>query len=239
MPRPTPAVDSAIARIVDAIVSGRFSPGTRLPGERALAEELGLSRMTVRAGLQAAAGKGLIQSSPQRGWYVVQTSVSEPPAELQSFTEMAVGLGLTPTSRLIHRSVRTASLDEAGLLSIAPSSPVIDLRRVRALNGRPVNVEDLLFSQSLFPWLAEIDLTDRSLYELLTRHGVAMSHSRYTVHAENADARLADLLALPHGGAVLVAVETARDISGRVVLHGTSHYRGDAYRFTADLWRKR
>ena len=220
-------------------MSGRFSPGTRLPGERALATELGLSRMTVRAGLQAAQAKGLIQSSPQRGWYVVETTVSEPPAELQSFTEMAAALGLTPSSRLIRREVRTASLDEAGLLAIAPSSPVIDLRRVRALNGRPVNVEDLLFSQSRFPWLAEIELTDRSIYDLLTQHGVAMSHSRYTVHAENADPELAELLGLPHRGAILVAVETARDTSGTVVLHGTSHFRGDAYRFTADLWRKR
>lgn len=239
MPRSTPAVDSAVARIVDAIVSGRFSPGSRLPGERALAEELGISRMTVRAGLQAAAAKGLIQASPQRGWYVVETTVSEPPAELQSFTEMAVALGLTPTSRLIDRQVRTATLDEARLLNIAPSSPVIELRRVRALNGRPVNVEDLLFAENLFPWLAEIDLTDQSIYELLARHGYAMSHSRYTVHAENADETLAELLGLPHGGAVLVAVEIARDTRETIVLYGTSHYRGDAYRFTADLWRKR
>ncbi|MBO0810963.1 MAG: GntR family transcriptional regulator [Microlunatus sp.] len=239
MARSTPAVDAAVARIVDAVVSGRFSPGTRLPGERALATELGISRMTARAGLQAAAAKGLIQASPQRGWYVVETTVSEPPAELQSFTEMAVGLGLTPTSRLIHRRVRTATLDEAGLLNIAPSSPVIDLRRVRALNGRPVNVEDLLFAEGLFPWLADADLTDRSIYELLGQHGHTMSHSRYTVHAENAGATLAELLGLPPGGAVLVAVETARDTNGTVVLHGTSHYRGDAYRFTADLWRKR
>jgi len=239
MARPTPAVDAAVSRIVDAIVSGRFSPGTRLPGERALAEELGLSRMSVRAGLQSAARKGLIQASPQRGWYVVETTVSEPPAELQSFTEMAVALGLTATSRLIHRQVRTVSLDEARLLSIAPSSPVIDLRRVRALNGRPVNVEDLLFPEALFPWLAEADLTDRSIYQLLGEHGHAMSHSRYTVHAENADAMLAELLGLPDGGAVLVAVETARDTQGTIVLYGTSHYRGDAYRFTADLWRKR
>jgi len=146
---------------------------------------------------------------------------------------------LTATSRLIHRQVRTVSLDEARLLSIAPSSPVIDLRRVRALNGRPVNVEDLLFPEALFPWLAEADLTDRSIYHMLGEHGHAMSHSRYTVHAENADAMLAELLGLPDGGAVLVAVETARDTQGTIVLYGTSHYRGDAYRFTADLWRKR
>lgn len=239
MSRSTPAIDSAVARIVDAIVSGRFSPGTRLPGERALADELGISRMTVRAGLQAVATKGLIQPSPQRGWYVVETTVSEPPAELQSFTEMAAALGLKPSARLIQRQVRTASLDEASQLKIAPSSPVIDLRRVRALNGRPVNVEDLLFAEGSFPWMADADLTDRSIYELLAQHGHAMSHSRYTVHAENATAALAELLGLPDGGAVLVAVEVAQDTEGTVVLLGTSHYRGDAYRFTADLWRKR
>ncbi len=234
-----PAVEEASRKIIDQIMSGRFTPGSRIPSERDLATELGVSRMSARAALQDVAAKGLLYSSAQRGWYVVEATVSEPPAELQSFTEMAQSLGLTPSSRIIKRQTRTGSIDEARQLSIAPSSPVVEIRRLRALNGRPVNLEDLVFPQELLPWLATKDLTNQSIYALLADHGHPMSHSRYTVQAENADAELAKLLELKLGGAILVATEVAHDVHGTIVLFGKSHYRGDAYRFTANLWRPR
>ena len=239
MEHPSRAAEAVAEQLVGEVIASQYAPGARLPGERALAERFGVSRMTMRAALHEVAAKGLIHASPQRGWYVVETTVSEPPTELQSFTEMAHALGLTPSSTIIRRRERTASLDEALDLGVAPSSPVIDIRRLRRLNGRPVTVEDLLFPQALFPWLMDINLEDQSVYALLAQHGHEMSHSRYTVHAENASPALAQQLQLPRGGAVLVAREVAHDARGTVVLLGENHYRGDAYRFTANLWRKR
>ncbi|WP_406052984.1 GntR family transcriptional regulator [Kribbella sp. NBC_00889] len=233
-----PAVERVKKRIQDGIVRGRYPSGSRLPSERQFAIETGLSRMTVRAGFQAASDEGLIVPSPQRGWYVRDLVLREPPSRLQSFTEMAHELGFRPSSEILDHRERPATLDEAHRLHLAPTAPVVSIRRLRGMDGRPVTVEDLVIPIAIAPWLPTADLTNASLYELFSTHGIEFSYSRYTVQAQNADATLANLLNLPTGGAILVATEIAfAQDTTTPLLSGTNHYRGDAYQFTADLTR--
>jgi len=233
-----PAVERVKKRIQEGIVRGRYPSGSRLPSERQFAIETGLSRMTVRAGFQAASDEGLIVPSPQRGWYVRDLVLREPPSRLQSFTEMAHELGFRPSSEILDHRERPATLDEAHRLHLAPTAPVVAIRRLRGMDGRPVTVEDLVIPVAIAPWLPTADLTNASLYELFSTHGIEFSYSRYTVQAQNADATLAQLLNLPTGGAILVATEIAfAQDTTTPLLSGTNHYRGDAYQFTADLTR--
>ncbi|WP_202867730.1 GntR family transcriptional regulator [Kribbella pittospori] len=233
-----PAVERVKKRIQDGIVRGRYPSGSRLPSERQFALETGLSRMTVRAGFQAASDEGLIVPSPQRGWYVRDLVLREPPSRLQSFTEMAHELGFRPSSEILDHRERPATLDEAHRLHLAPTAPVVAIRRLRGMDDRPVTVEDLVIPVAIAPWLPTADLTNASLYELFSTHGIEFSYSRYTVQAQNADAPLAALLNLPAGGAILVATEIAfAQDTTTPLLSGTNHYRGDAYQFTADLTR--
>ncbi|WP_202873328.1 GntR family transcriptional regulator [Kribbella capetownensis] len=233
-----PAVERVRKRILEGVVSGRYPSGSRLPSERQFAIETGLSRMTVRAGFQAASDEGLIVPSPQRGWYVRDLVLREPPSRLQSFTEMAHELGFRPSSDILDHRERPATLDEAHRLHLAPTAPVVAIRRLRGMDGRPVTVEDLVIPVAIAPWLPTADLTNASLYELFSTHGIEFSYSRYTVQAQNADATLATLLNLPTGGAILVATEIAfAQDTTTPLLSGTNHYRGDAYQFTADLTR--
>lgn len=53
------------------IESGRYANGTRLPSERALAEEFGLNRRTVRRGLDELEREGLLMTDSTRGTVVV------------------------------------------------------------------------------------------------------------------------------------------------------------------------
>lgn len=55
------APDDVFDQLVDGIVGGELAPGSELPSERRLAEELGVSRPTVREALQRLAHAGLIE----------------------------------------------------------------------------------------------------------------------------------------------------------------------------------
>ena len=55
------ASEEVIKQVENAIFSGRFSPGERLPSERELAEQFGLSRMTIRDALRVLESTGLVQ----------------------------------------------------------------------------------------------------------------------------------------------------------------------------------
>ncbi|MEA4943047.1 MAG: GntR family transcriptional regulator [Propionicimonas sp.] len=231
-------VEDSYNRLLQAMNRGEYPPASRLPGERDLAVRLGISRVTLRHALARLEVEGKVERSAQRGWFVTGQVVSEPPSILVSFTDMAHARGLRPTAQILEQKVRPASFEEADQLRIPPGAEVIDLRRLRAMDSQIICVDNTVLPLEKAQELAALDMTDQSLYERLeTVCGIRIHRSAYTVHAEAATAETAGLLRVPVGYPVLVGSETAYTAEGRPVLVGVNRYRGDAYRFRADLYR--
>src|SRR5699024_7394953 len=145
---------SARRSIMTAIENGVSSPGERLPGERSLATQLGISRESLRQALKELAADGAVTSSPQRGWFVAVNMVSDPPNELHSFTDLARARGLEPTTQVLSAQQRPAQFEEARRLALAPASPVLDLHRLRSLDGVPVSLDRTVVALGRTPGLA-------------------------------------------------------------------------------------
>lgn len=64
------STDPVVAFVRDLIDRGRLRPGDRLPAERDLAGQIGVSRPTVRAGLHALAAIGVVRSRQGSGTYI-------------------------------------------------------------------------------------------------------------------------------------------------------------------------
>ncbi len=64
------AAENVVAYVRDLISSGEFKSGDRLPAERELAVRIGVSRPSVRAGLQALAAMGVVESRRGSGTYI-------------------------------------------------------------------------------------------------------------------------------------------------------------------------
>lgn len=62
--------EAAMNQLVSLIEDGTFAAGDRLPTERDLAEQLGISRASVRQALTGLAAMGLVESRPGDGSYV-------------------------------------------------------------------------------------------------------------------------------------------------------------------------
>jgi GntR family hexuronate regulon transcriptional repressor len=75
----TPRLYQQVAATIErAIAEGQYQPGQRLASERDLAEELGVSRPTVRRAVIALEMRGLLESRQGSGVYVRKTSVAAP-----------------------------------------------------------------------------------------------------------------------------------------------------------------
>jgi DNA-binding FadR family transcriptional regulator len=76
--RPTRASSDVIAQIRRAILSGKYRPGDRLPTEREMAQQFGVSRVTVRDALRALEANGLVRVKVggQGGPYVSEPDIA-------------------------------------------------------------------------------------------------------------------------------------------------------------------
>ena len=70
------------AAIEQAIAEGKYLPGHRLASERDLAEEMGVSRPTVRRAVIALEMRGLLEARQGSGVYVRQPNATQPPKDL-------------------------------------------------------------------------------------------------------------------------------------------------------------
>ncbi|MBL8654529.1 MAG: FadR family transcriptional regulator [Alphaproteobacteria bacterium] len=81
-----------IAEQVEALIrDGSFARGTRLPAERELAEQLGVSRPSIREALIALEAAGLIETRVGDGTYVRENSGAKPVFPLETSKDMGPG----------------------------------------------------------------------------------------------------------------------------------------------------
>jgi GntR family transcriptional repressor for pyruvate dehydrogenase complex len=62
--------DQVAGALIDSIVSGRLKDGDKLPPERELCEQFGVSRPVVREAVRSLIAKGLLADNPRRGHVV-------------------------------------------------------------------------------------------------------------------------------------------------------------------------
>jgi GntR family transcriptional regulator len=224
--------------ILDEIRAGDLRPGDRLPGERALTGSFGVSRITVRRALRALVEEGHVQSTPKSGWFVAETPLSEPPAKLLSFSEMARMRGLTPSARVLEASTRSATLQEAEQLQVAPGAKVFSLARARYLDGIPIAVDRSRIALARAPFLPEVDFARASLYEVLERRGrIVPTRSAYLVQALPAGGTVARRLRIERGEPGLHVSGVIYDQHARPLELGEITYKGDRYAMQVSLQR--
>jgi GntR family transcriptional regulator len=224
--------------IADQIESGALRSRDRLPTERALCEKFGVSRVTIRRALQELQRDGLISAAPGRGYHVSPEHVTEPTNALVSFTAIGTERGLTVSSRVVAKTIRPATIDEAEILRTAPGGAVFELVRVRCLNGLPIALSRSRIAHHRVIEIEDVDFSTASLYETLERRWkIVPSRADYSIEAARADDREASLLEVEQGSPLLVARETMYDQYGVPTDLAETAYRGDRYRFHTTLSR--
>lgn len=233
----TPGIDFAYRALLERLRSGEFRAGKKLPGERSLAADVGVSRASLRGALAILADENLVAPHQKRGWFVREERVGEPPNTLLSFTEMAAVRGVEAHARIVEFRARESAAEEATALAIAPAQQVFEILRVRSMEASPICVERTLIPVHLAPELAQLDLTDRSLFETMGSFGVVADRSSYVVSAELMDDTNAALLEVDAGSPALIAEEVVFSAAGIPMMKSELTYRGSAYRFSATLYR--
>ncbi len=227
--------DRIYGELLARITDGRLGDGSRLPNERLLAEQFGVSRVTIRRALARLRDERLIQSVQGAGTFVASAVLGETPNALTSFSRLAEARGLTAGAQVLSVVGRPATIEEAEQLIAAPGVDVVAIDRIRTLDGIPVAISSSVVPLACAPDLTTLDWSIASVFDELARAGHAPTRAAYSVEAQAADEAAAQLLNMPAGQPVLVTRSTSFSSTGRVVELASMIYRGDRYRFRSTL----
>lgn len=216
-----------IAQAVEQeIQEGKYPPGSSLPSERELSERFGVSPGTVRMALRELVADGTVDGTRGRPKRVVR--VPRRPAsfnEFRSFAQWARRQGYEPGGEVLFAEWKIADAQDEQMLDVPRGRRVLDVLRLRTLDGESVMLEHTHYPEWLGEIVEAIDDCAPSVTSLLAEnHAVHFSHAEHAFGAERAKARHADSLGIPRGSALLVHQRVSRDSTGRPLEWSTDRY---------------
>jgi GntR family transcriptional regulator len=214
-----------------AIEKRVVGPDDALPPERDLADELSVSRITVRKAIDGLVDEGLLVRRQGAGTFVC-ARVEKNFAKLTSFSEDMRARGRKPRSTWMNRSAGTVSPEESLTLRQSPGTPVYRFHRIRFADDAPMALE---YATVLGSCLPSVEAVETSLYEALEKTGNRPVRALQRLRAVLLTSEQAKLLKAHERDAGLLVERVGFHMDGRAVEFSQSYYRGDIYDFVAEL----
>ena len=227
-------------QIKDEIESGNWSVGTKIPSERDLAEKYSVSRMTLRQAVQTLVDEGVLKRKVGSGTYVASSKVKEKMMGLTSFTELMNEQGRDPSSKTVSFHISEPSMNEKENLQLDKNSSqrVLRMERIRYADNEPICIETTTMPEDIVSGLTKKDIT-RSLYNSLEeKKGYKIDSSKQIITATVASERVASLLELKRGAAILQLRQSSYLSDGRPFEFVISQYAGERFEFYLERTKK-
>ncbi|MER6098226.1 GntR family transcriptional regulator [Streptomyces sp. NPDC001728] len=216
-----------------AILEGEYAVGAQLPSEAELVARWAASRGTVRQAVAVLESEGLVGSRQGARRIVLRQERRHSFAELNSFAQWAHGMGLVVTSRILLRSRRTATPEEARRLSVPAESEILHVLRLRRLEGEPAMIERTAYADWAAAAVEALPEDCVSIMESIAQEaGIVAQYGEHLIDAVAAGSRDAELLHIRRGSPLLRQRHVSCDQSGRPIEWTDDRYRPGSVTFS-------
>jgi len=229
-PEPKHLPDEIARRLSQAISSGEFAVGDRLPSERLLCEQFSVSRAVVREALSQLKSEGLVESKAGSGVFVIERS------QRQAFRMQDVAIDEKHSLSMVMELLVTIEVAATRFAAIRRTPE--DLKRIRrALIGMEYEIandrlgddEDFAFHQAI------VDATHNPHFQALSEHLEHGARRLIRQARSNTKSRHADLVEAVQEEHKLIYDAIAAGDPERAAEAAESHLRNAAKRLNMYL----
>jgi len=183
--------------------------GARLPSEASLAEQLGVSRSTIREALRDLELRGRIDRRHGLGTTVANgTPIVTGLTVLESLESLAARQGWRCGTEQVRVEERGMPDDVAPVLDRSPGDPAVYLARVKTRDWRAVAFMETWLSSAVLTADFIRERFETSITDLLlATHGLEVDSAVAQVSAAAADSNLASKLAVREGSPLVLLTE--------------------------------
>ena len=210
----------------DKMYAGEYTFGDRLPSERALASEFGISHLTVRRALTMLEEEGLIVRIQGKGTFVKSTRLAVNMQAMGSFSSVLKGQNTNVTSKVLYSGMRRARSKFSRLFGISEDSQVFECIKLKSSNGIPLAIEQTAVPLEYVPDIADYDYSVYSLYDVYRKNKITIVREDQYLEIVKVYNPIASILGKEDGDDVFLLKSSAFDSLGRLV-ESTKMYDND------------
>ncbi|MBO1516299.1 UTRA domain-containing protein [Psychrobacter halodurans] len=249
MTKQVPAYQRIKNAILDNIHSGKWQAGEAISTEMALAEEFGVSRMTVNRALKELSEERVLERRQGSGTFVAQQQFNHTFVEVRNIAQdlrsanrnyqaQVVSKRVITTSMLDDELRRKFAIDSAaisGARSAADSSAAVlyEVKIIHFADGLPIQFEERWVDAQKLPEFIEQDFSIINTSEYLIAKS-PLERGSYTIRALAAPDEIAALLQIAPQSPTLVLRRQTYS-AGKVLTFVKMWHAGERYQFSGEL----
>lgn len=158
-----------------AISAGELRVGEKLPTEKKICEQFGVSRITARRAVSELEGMGHVERKQGKGTFIIDRHVKVYAKAMDGFGGFAAHSSGISDTKIISKRFGLANEKEASLLKIEVGSPIQELVRCLYLDGMPLMIDKALYCNTKYPGLIDSYKKGESTYEKLEKEFQAIA----------------------------------------------------------------
>lgn len=219
------------------ILSHRYQVGEKIPSERELAAQYGVTRVTLQKAMHVLEQEGFIERIHGKGMFVTQV-IEDHVYMLNNGTGDSIlgfsrefGQQAKISSQLIEHSFITAPQPIAAQLEMQENQHVHFIRRIRLIDGVPVLVEDSWIKSDVIATIPATVLEQGSLYEYIEEYtGKKIKFYNSVIEGDVFNQELAALLSISTGLPMLKVSGVTKLEDGTAFNFSCSYNRADMFK---------
>jgi GntR family transcriptional regulator len=221
-------------RLRRRILSGELQPGTRLPGQREMAESFNTTLMTVRQALDTLEEEQLIRTNHGVGMFVRSPNVQEDQFRLSGFSREMGERRLEVETRLLQVDLHAFSHEAARALGLPANAALNLLVRLRLMEEVP-----LVYQRSFLPPWLQAAVSDyspnRSLYDQIqTQCGQVISMTREVLKPVSLSPENSAILGGQQGNPALLSLRISYNPDGVALVYDEALLSGERFVVTTE-----
>lgn len=227
----TPLYTQIAYDICNKIVSGVYPLNTYLPSQHLLCEEYGVSRITIIKSIKFLSDKNIIETKQGKGCKVIRQNLFKNTYVVEGFSSQFNKQGINTTTKVISIKAITPDPFICNKLGVKADESIIELRRVRYFNDKPVCFECAYYKDvSPFSSVCFSIQDNESLYAKLNQVGMHPLYAEEKMSAVVSSDQISKLLEIPKNTPLLkITRKTFFENNNEPLEYCINHYNTNTY----------
>ncbi|MDO5048204.1 MAG: GntR family transcriptional regulator [Anaerococcus sp.] len=223
-----------ITKLIDQI--NTMEKGDKLPSERQLCKDFGVSRTTVRNAIGYLVNSGMLYQIQGKGTFIREQN-SENLSNYYSFTEQTKKNGKSPKSLVLDFVIKLPSKKLREIFDLKEGEKIIQFERLRLADDLPMMYETTSIPYPRFEGISKELLEVKALYDIMNedfKTKIYQVKERFSVSSLTGNK--AKALKQNDQSPSLKIVRKSYDLENKLIEYTISQARADMFYYETSYW---